>query len=75
VALAQRPDTGGALAADELRLQLVLKNGRWILVTDAFYFKEGEAERYAKARFGEFRVDGSGKALLVGLRGADLKPL
>jgi len=75
VALAQRPDTGGALAADELRLQLVMKNGRWILVTDAFYFKEGEAERYAKACFGEFRVDGSGKALLVGLRGADLKPL
>ncbi|WP_197047006.1 GDYXXLXY domain-containing protein [Paucibacter sp. KBW04] len=75
VAVAQRPDEGGALAADELRLQLVLKKGRWILVTDAFYFKEGEAERYAKARFGEFRVDGSGKALLVGLRGADLKPL
>ncbi|MBB4843354.1 putative membrane-anchored protein [Paucibacter oligotrophus] len=75
VAVAQRPDAGGALAADELRLQLVLKNGRWILVTDAFYFKEGEAERYAQARFGEFRVDADGRALLVGLRGADLQPL
>lgn len=75
VAVAQRADAGAALAADELRLQLVLKNGRWILVTDAFYFKEGEAERYAQARFGEFRVDEAGKALLVGLRGADLKPL
>lgn len=75
VAVAQRPDAGAALVADELRLQLVLKNGRWILVTDAFYFKEGEAQRYAQARFGEFRVDAAGRALLVGLRGADLKPL
>lgn len=72
---AQGPDQGQALAADEVAIQLVPKNGRWIVVTDAFYFKEGEAERWAAARFGEFRVDASGKALLVGLRGEGLKPL
>ncbi|TDM08467.1 MAG: hypothetical protein C4K60_03190 [Ideonella sp. MAG2] len=69
------PDLGQPLATDEVAIQLVPKNGRWILVTDAFYFKEGEAERWAAARFGEFRVDASGKALLVGLRGEGLKPL
>lgn len=69
------PDLGQPLAADEVAIQLVPKNGRWILVTDAFYFKEGEAQRWEAARFGEFRVDASGKALLVGLRGEGLKPL
>ena len=69
------PDRGQALAQDEVAMELVPKNGRWILVTDAFYFKEGEGERWALARFGEFRVDASGKALLVGLRGEGLKPL
>jgi uncharacterized membrane-anchored protein len=69
------PDLGQPLAADEIAIQLVPKNGRWIVVTDAFYFKEGEAQRWNPARFGEFRVDASGKALLVGLRGEGLKPL
>jgi uncharacterized membrane-anchored protein len=69
------PDLGQPLAADEVAIQLVPKNGRWIVVTDAFYFKEGEAQRWEAARFGEFRVDASGKALLVGLRGEGLKPL
>jgi len=44
-------------------------------VTDAWYFKEGEAERWAAARYGEFRVDANGKALLVGLRGPKLEKL
>lgn len=75
VATLLRLDTGAALAADELRFELTPKNGRWVLVTDAWFFKEGEAERWARARFGEFRVDAAGRALLVGLRGADLQAL
>lgn len=75
VATLLRLDTGAALAADELRFELTPKNGRWVLVTDAWFFKEGEADRWARARFGEFRVDASGRALLVGLRGADLQAL
>lgn len=75
VATLLRLDTGAALAADELRIELTPKNGRWVLVTDAWFFKEGEAERWAGARFGEFRVDAAGRALLVGLRGADLQAL
>jgi uncharacterized membrane-anchored protein len=66
---------GGALAADELLIELTPKDGRWTLVTDAWFFREGEAQRWAAARYGEFRVAPDGRALLVGLRGADLKPL
>lgn len=46
-----------------------------MLVTDAFYFKEGEAQRWEAARFGEFRIDPSGRALLVNLRGENLSEL
>jgi uncharacterized membrane-anchored protein len=70
-----RLDDGTPLAADELRIELTPKDGRWILVTDAWFFPEGEAQRWSGARFGEFRVDGGGRALLVGLRGPELKPL
>ena len=75
VAVALRADSGAPLANDELRVELAPKNDRWVLVTDAWYFKEGEAERWAQAKFGEFRVGADGRALLVGLCGADLGAL
>lgn len=64
-----------ALAADELLIELTPKDGRWILVTDAWFFREGDGERWAQARFGEFRVQPDGRALLVGMADADLKPI
>jgi len=70
-----RLDDGAPLAADELRIELTPKNSFWILVTDAWFFREGEAQRWSGARFGEFRVDENGRALLVNLRGPDLQPL
>jgi uncharacterized membrane-anchored protein len=75
VAVALRADSGTPLAIDELRIELSPKKGGWVLVTDAWFFNEGEAERWAQARFGEFRVGADGRALLVGLRGADLAAL
>jgi uncharacterized membrane-anchored protein len=75
VATIVRIDDGSPHAADELPIALVYKDGRWIFVTDAWFFKEGEAERYAPARFGEFKVGADGKAMLVGMRGKDLQPL
>ncbi|WP_428421507.1 GDYXXLXY domain-containing protein [Methylibium sp.] len=68
-------DEGAALAADELRFELTPRNGRWTLVSDAWFFKEGEAARWTTAKYGEFRVDPSGRALLVGLRGGNLESL
>ena len=75
VAKLQRMEDGTPLAPDEFRIELAPKNGQWVLVTDAWFFKEGEGERWAKAKYGEFRVAADGRALLVGLRGADLKGL
>ena len=75
IATALRPDLGAPLAIDELRVELAPKNGGWVLVTDAWFFKEGEAQRWAQAKYGEFRVGSDGRALLVGLRGADLGAL
>jgi uncharacterized membrane-anchored protein len=75
VATVLRLHKGEPLAADELRIELTPIGGAWVLVSDAWSFAEGEADRWARARFGEFRVDGSGRALLVGLRGANLERL
>lgn len=59
----------------EFLLELTPKDGQWVIVTDAWFFREGQAERWAAARFGEFRVLPDGKALLVGLVDSDLKPI
>jgi uncharacterized membrane-anchored protein len=75
VATLLRRDTGAPLAPGEFVIELTPKNGQWTVVTDAWFFAEGEAERWAKARYGEFRVDAKGRALLVGLRGAQLETL
>jgi uncharacterized membrane-anchored protein len=72
IATALRSDSGTPLSSDELRIELAPKNGGWMLVTDAWYFKEGEAARWAPAKYGEFRVSPDGRALLVGLRGLNL---
>jgi uncharacterized membrane-anchored protein len=62
--------------APGLRIRYRVRNGRVWLGTNAYFFEEGTAERYANAAFGEFRVDReSGEAILVGLRGRDLEPL
>ena len=66
---------GATLAPGELSVELTPKGGQWVLVTDGWFFAEGQAERWSAARYGEFRVDGQGRALLVGLRDAKLQPL
>lgn len=75
VATLVRLDDGTPLAAEEFRFELTPKDGRWILVSDAWFFREGEAQRWQPAKYGEFRVDPGGKALLVGLRGPNLEAL
>ena len=56
-------------------IELSPKNGSWTLVTDAWFFREGEGERWAAAKYGEFRVASDGRALLVGMADAELKPI
>jgi uncharacterized membrane-anchored protein len=61
-------DERTALAPGERLLQYRERSGRVRIGTDAFYFQEGHAERYAGARYGELRVEPSGGSVLVGLR-------
>jgi len=63
-------------AAAPLRVRYRMRRDAVWLGTNAFFFEEGSAARYANARYGEFRLDAaSGEALLVGLRDAKLAPL
>ena len=66
---------GMRLAEDELRVELTPKNGHWVFVTDAWFFREGDGARWQAARYGEFRVDADGRALLVGMADANLQPI
>lgn len=67
IAVLRREATGTALAPDEIIIELPL--------SDAWYFKEGEAKRWENARYGEFRIDSNGRSLLVNLRGEKLEEL
>jgi uncharacterized membrane-anchored protein len=64
------PDAAG------LRIRYRVRNGRVWLGTNAYFFEEGTAQRFERARFGEFRIDReSGEAELVGLRDEQLQEM
>lgn len=65
-----RPATAGAVAPDQQLLRYHYQQGRVRMITDAWFFPEGQAERYAVARFGQFRGALDGRALLVGMADA-----
>jgi uncharacterized membrane-anchored protein len=75
VATLMRMHDGKGLGKDEFLIELTPHQRGWTLVSDAWFFKEGEAQRWAKAKYGEFRVTPDGRALLVGLRGPNLEKL
>ncbi|MCA0177418.1 MAG: GDYXXLXY domain-containing protein [Proteobacteria bacterium] len=69
---------GAVVGAGEVALPLRrrLSRGRGpVLVTDAYYFPEGQAARFASARYGVLRVLPDGRALLTGLADAQRRPL
>ena len=70
-----RFDNGIPLVPDEVAMRYRIRNEQAKFATNAFFFQEGHAERYAAARYGEFRVGAQGKSILTGLRGEDLAPL
>jgi uncharacterized membrane-anchored protein len=71
--IASLPQAG---APDSLDFRYRIRRGKVWLGTNALFFEEGTAQRYAKARYGEFKVDRqSGEAVLVGLRDEALQPL
>jgi uncharacterized membrane-anchored protein len=62
--------------AGQLELRYRVRQGRPWIGTNAYFFEEGTAGRYERARYGKFRLDRhSGEAVLVGLAGEDLADL
>ncbi len=59
----------------EVPLRYRVRDNSVRIVTNAYFFPEGQAERYQVAKFGELRVAENGEALLVRMLGEDLQPL
>lgn len=70
-----RHDAGEPLAAGELRMRYRVREGRVKFATNAWFFQEGHAKHYERARYGEFRVAPSGEMLLVNMLGEKLERL
>jgi len=75
VARSVRRHTGGSLAPGEHLLRYRVRDRRLRIATDAYYFQEGHQQQFAKAKYGELKVDASGDPILVGLRDSNLRPL
>jgi uncharacterized membrane-anchored protein len=70
-----RRDGGEPLAEREIALRYRIRDERVKFATNAWFFEEGRAAEYQKARYGEFRVAPSGELLLARLLDATLEPL
>jgi len=75
VAKFKRFDDGTPLAADELRIRYRVRADEVKFATNAFFFQEGHAKIYERARYGEFRVAADGECLLTGMRSEKLERL
>ncbi|MDX3772508.1 GDYXXLXY domain-containing protein [Chromatiaceae bacterium AAb-1] len=64
------PDTTGIIA-----VVLRQRDGMFSIGPNAFFFAEGTGHIYEQARYGEFRVDNNGNALLKQLRDDKLQPI
>ena len=64
-----------ALQPGEHLLRYRKRDRRVRVATDAFYFEEGSARRYERARYGELKVDREGNSVLVGMRDSLARPL
>lgn len=65
-------DAPRSVAQNEMVLPMRYKDRRWIVGTDAWFFKEGTAEKWQQARFGVLKIGPDGTALLVGMADKDL---
>ena len=64
-----------ALANNEILLRYRIRNEQVKFATNAYFFEEGQAERYQNAKYGEFRVSKDGELLLTQLRDINLAVL
>jgi uncharacterized membrane-anchored protein len=61
--------------AGQVAMRIRWRGGHPSIGPNAYFFQEGTAERFAAARWGEFRVNPNGSALLTQLRDARLDRL
>lgn len=61
------------VGSDEVLLRYRVRNHTPKFATNAYFFQEGKAQLYEKARYGEFRVAQNGEMLLTGLRTLDFQ--
>ena len=64
---------GQPLQPNQHIIQYRMRNGSVKLASNAFFFEEGRAEAFAKAKYGEFRVTPEGKILLSNMLDKDFK--
>lgn len=69
--LQRTPDN---LASDEIALAYH-QDDEIRIVTNAWFFEEGQGEHFEQSRYGVLRVDRKGRALLIEMRDEALKPL
>ena len=58
---------GESVKEQELIMHYRVRGGRVKFATNAFFFEEGSADKYANAKYGEFRVNDIGELLLVAM--------
>lgn len=72
-----RIDDGKPLGENEVRLRFRqrLKTGELRYGAESFFFQEGEANRFSKAKYGILHINASGKSILVGLADKALRKI
>jgi len=68
----QRVYTDGApITPDEALLRYRRRQWRVLISAEDYFFQEGQAQKFAEARYGELKVSPAGEAILVGLCNAE----
>jgi len=57
---------------DEFLIEYTLGDWNMNIGAESFFFEEGQAEKYEKAKYGGLQVDGKGNSILVGLYNENL---
>jgi len=63
-----RLDDERAIGEGEAKMQFRIRTGVVKFATNAYFFQEGHADLYEKAKYGEFKVNSNGELLLTALR-------
>ncbi len=67
--------SAGELKTGETLIEFKQVDEQIQIGSESFFFQEGDAHIYENARYADLRIDAKGRALLVGLRDKDKKPL